>query len=44
MHKTGDEEDNCEEEDMSIPFGGTAAGQSEYRAKSGQCSMAFSRF
>ena len=43
---TGDEEDNCDE-DMSIPFGGTAAGQAEYRghsAKSGHTSMSFSRF
>ena len=43
----GDEEDNCDEEDMSIPFGGTAAGSAEYRghsAKSGQTSISFSRF
>ena len=42
---SGDEEDNCDEEDMSIPFGGTAAGAAEYRghsAKSGNSSM--SRF
>ena len=41
----GDEEDNCDEEDMSIPFGGTAAGAAEYRghsAKSGNSSI--SRF
>lgn len=46
-HYTGDEEDNCDEEDMSIPFGGTAAGSAEYRghsAKSGHTSISFSRF
>ena len=42
----GDEEDNCDEEDMSIPFGGTAV-NTQYRghsAKSGQHSISFSRF
>ena len=35
---TGDEEDNCDEEDMSIPFGGTAAGRHEYRGRTSMSS------
>ena len=44
MYFAGDEEDNCDEEDISIPFGGTAAQYRGQSAKSGQTSISFSRF